>query len=306
MGLSFIKKLKELLKLKNVNTINFYKIMQNVIDSDYTPFIEVYLGIYEGNNYKTYRETHKETLKEAEERVIQEKEEQRRKEEEALKLKERVIKDIEKADLEFVINNYLSFLGEDEEVNNFAYKSTFQKWESNYNNQTVTLSITNMPKGFLKYETNYGNTKQVILIDGNSKNGYLYTNYSKRIKLDENTINNLAEISYVIPEVNYLKNSKYEGVEIIKNEQNTEEQAYKIRTNSNEVIYYSVIDFRKIVKISVDETKTFFSVWKNIEGVKFPHENIVISKSDKLKYLLTEFKLDPILENDYFSKKIKF
>ena len=302
--LLFKKELEDFFKSKTRNTISFYKIMQSVIDSDYTPFIRVYLS--QGGNYETYREAHKVNVREHQ-RI---EEEALRREEEALKLKERVKKDIEKADLEFVINNYLSFLGEDEKVNNFAHKSSFQKWKLNYKNIHSYTSITKKPKGFLKYETIYGTAKKVILIDGNSKKGYLYTNSSKRKKLDEKTINNLTENLCIIPEINYLKNSKYEGVDFIKNEHNIEEQAYKIRINSNAIIYYSVKDFRKIVRVNVDGTKSYYSAWKNFKGVKFPHEIILnpSAKEENLKgkELLIDFKLDPILENNYFTKKIKF
>ncbi|MDB9821359.1 hypothetical protein OAC17_01300, partial [Flavobacteriaceae bacterium] len=290
-----------------INNLEFYKIMQSLLDSKGSPVTEVYLvdrdeSRYsnEKTKYLTYKNYHAPMIVEAEKRKeIEDKrkeeekkkiqEEQRLREIEEAELAEKIKKaklEITNADINFILNNYLQFSGGIELLNRINSSSYKKEWKSNISGYEYIQKVFYRPSYAYYTETSYQGNVQVIISDLKKLKGEYRLNGKKQQKLDKDYIRSLIQSAILFPELNKSQ-FNYLGTEELTTIKGVKEMNYKV-SFGGKTIYYSTLDFRKTREIE-GQTRIDYLDYYERNGCMISTKMIITTDGDFYTYTLEDF-----------------
>ena len=292
------------------STFEYYKILQELIDSQNSPITEVYLvdrndALYskEKPSYNTFKNHHKPFVLKVEKRIA---EEIRRKEEEKkriIKEKERIVAEklrlaerIKEAELEIknanvnsIISGYFEFIGGEEKVkreNKISYK---KEWNSSVSGKRFNQTIYFIPNQYYYTKISFDGNNQEILADLNKEKGEYRLNGKRKSKLDKNYINSLQLSAALFPEL-VSDQFTYHGTKEISFGQKSE-KCYHLK-NGTKNYYYSILDYRKVREVENSRgqmTITDFYDY-NGENLLIPNRMIIKNGTESSEYILKNFE----------------
>jgi len=199
--------------------------------------------------------------------------------------------------VETVLNNYIKAIGGKSKLE--TVKSVFT---------TASASMQGMQLGMEMKTTSDNKMSQAILMGGmpmqktvfNGETGYTMAQ-GQKVEFDEKQIQEMKESAGTFPELN-AKNASLKGIENVDGE-----NAYAVQFGDKKVSFYSAESGLKIKDESTQEvngmpmkSSIFYSDYKKVNDVLFPHTVSMSNGPMELKFEVSEIKINEgVSEEDF-------
>lgn len=169
-----------------------------------------------------------------------------------------------------VVEGYLDAIGGKDKLKEIKTKTSIS--EASMQGMTIQVSSRQTAKKQMLIEVNMmGNVMQKTVINPNK--GYNEIQ-GQRMDMKEQELQNRLKDAAIFPEMEVDPNQiSLEGIVVVDGK-----EAYEIKWSDNKTNFYAVDDFLKLQTLETKEmqgqvqsSKTSFSNYKTIEGIRFPH-----------------------------------
>lgn len=192
-----------------------------------------------------------------------------------------------------IYDNYIKAIGGEEAAK--AVKSLSVKYSGSLGPQTLTLLTKMDAEGRQMMEISTGGmVVQKIVFDG--EKGYMEMQGQRQDMMDEQLVEFKGKS--IFDELTVSEDAKIDGIEVVNGE-----DAYVVKLSETESAYYSVETGLKLQSVQVSpmgEMVTSFGDYKEVKGVKIPHQMELPLGPQSLEMKADEIKINEGVEEKDF------